>query len=114
MGRHWIFQQDNDPKHITRKIKKLFSKKYSELLDQSSNSLNLNPIENLCSILKKHVKKEINKLVIKKKLITIDIFIDIIKKKQKEIKPKILLNLVHSILKKLKQIIKGNGNKLSY
>ena len=60
------------------------------------------------------MEKEVNKLVVEKKSIIIDIFIDVIKKEWKEIELEILLNLVHNMLKRLEQIIEGNGNKLSY
>ncbi len=65
-------------------------------------------------ILKRYVKKKINKLVVKKESITIDIFIDTIKKKWERIEFKILLNLVCNIPKRLEQVIKSNGNKISY
>ena len=84
------------------------------MLDWPSNSPDLNPIENLWSILKRRVEREVNKLVVEKKSITVDIFIDVIKKEWEEIEPEILLNLVRSMPKRLEQIIEGNGNKLSY
>jgi hypothetical protein len=68
MERCWIFMQDNDPKHKTRETIDLLAQKCSKLLDWLSNSSDLNPIENLWSILKVKVEKEVNKLVMKKKV----------------------------------------------
>ena len=56
----------------------------------------------------------VNKLVVEKKSITVDIFIDVIKKEWEEIEPEILLNLILSMLKKLEQIIERNGKYLQF
>ncbi len=46
-GRGWIFQHDNDPKHTAKATKEWLKKKHIMVLVWSSQSPDLNPIENL-------------------------------------------------------------------
>ncbi len=93
MGRGWVFQHDNDPKHTAKATKEWLKKKHIKVLEWTSQSPDLNHIENLWRELKVRVAKRQPR-----KLNDLD---GICKEEWDKIPPEMCANLVTSYKKHL-------------
>ena len=106
LGDDWRFQQDNDPKHTSNLAKNFIRDNMPEIIDWPSNSPDLNPIENLWSIVKSNVEKKMPK--------NISDLRQHIVKEWNDILQSVLIGLIRSMKCHCKLIIEGNGNRISY
>lgn len=102
----FIFQQDNDPKHTARKTNAFFRASRIKILDWPAQSPDLNPIENLWSILDQKVDK--GEVTNKIKLF------EALTEAWKNIDHQHIRNLVESMPRRLQAVIQAKGGHTKY
>lgn len=105
-GRRWRLQQDNDPKHRSRVAKQFLSNQVPEILDWPSNSPDVNPIENLWSIIKRRVEK--------RKPTNLEELNKFLHEEWKKTDLTILNNLVKSMKSRCLALIESRGERINY
>jgi transposase len=106
MGKKWRFQQDNDPKHTSRLAKSYLEVNMPEVLDWPSCSPDLNPIENIWSLVKRNVEKRMPR-----NLTELEAFL---KEEWNLIPNNILNDLVMSMRNRCEKVIRNNGDFIDY
>ncbi len=106
LGVKLIFQQDNAPCHVSRKSREFLASNNIEVLEWPPCSPDLSPIENLWSILKMRIVKNV----------TMVRTLEDLKRTAKEIWEKLTppecLNHALSVPKRLKKVIERNGGHI--
>ena len=106
MGRGWVFQHDNDPKHTAKATKEWLKKKHIKVLEWPSQSPDLNPIENLWRELKVRVAKRQPR--------NLNDLEKICKEEWDKIPPEMCANLVANYKKRLTSVIANKGFATKY
>ncbi|XP_018371229.1 PREDICTED: transposable element Tc1 transposase [Trachymyrmex cornetzi] len=101
-----IFQQDDAPCHTARKSIAWFKRNKIKLFEWPPQSPDLNPIEHLWAHLKKHVRA--------RKCTSITELKKAIFEEWEKISPTICERLVHSLPKRIAEVIKNNGGPSKY
>lgn len=106
LGRRFIFQHDNDPKHTSKSTLNFLKKSKIPVLDWPSQSPDLNPIEHIWDHIDREIRKHRvpNKNVLKERIL----------EAWNNIPPEVTKNLVNSMQKRCQAVILSKGGPTNY
>lgn len=102
----WMFQQDNDPKHTCKLVAAYIKENGLEVMEWPPYSPDLNPIENLWSIVKQKVYKRYPKNHNELKAFLVE--------EWKAIGQSTIDNLIASMVKRCELVIQNKGGRIPY
>ncbi len=102
----YIFQDDNDPKHRSNIVTNWKNHKKIKYLDWPPRSPDLNPIENVWSVVKNKVARTRTK--------TSNEFIECIKNELDNIDMDFVRNVIKSMPDRIKKVIESKGDSIDY
>ena len=103
-----VFMQDNAPCHKSKAVTEFLRRENVQTLDWPPQSPDLNPIENLWSIIKRRIKKQFSTPK------TRDELIEQVFSVWENIDSELAGNLNNSMIKRLKEVLEKKGRSINY
>jgi hypothetical protein len=108
LGADFTFQHDNDPKHTSKVVKKYLSNANFTVMEWPSQSPDLNPIENIWGYIKHRLRKRTTGPS------SLDDIFGFVKVEWEALKKDYLLELIHSMPRRIEAVLKNKGGHTKY